>query len=170
MDDLAAQVSPSLLAANRRLHELRAQARARRAESAAGHAELPAADQNIPGGDGLVAGRTPDVAEPDRTLTGLAALAGRLPAHLGWGSAPATTAARAGLARRPKADPAGGQVRLYPSIGLGMLQQEMAAPGRLWLMLRYLDEQGQGSLRIVIIHQHLTTKQTPSSVWQTAAA
>jgi hypothetical protein len=125
----------------------------------------------------------------------LAALVGRLPAHLGWGSAPVTAAARVGLVQRPKGTggnesdrlvrpasvqpgdeaqgtgrrttpqpgtaPAGGQVRLYPSIGLGMLQQEMAAPGRLWLMLRYLDEQGQGSLRIVSIHQHLTTKQKP---------
>lgn len=41
-----------------------------------------------------------------------------------------------------------GSVKLYPDIGLGMLRQEMAAPGRLWLMLRYLDKEGRGSLRI----------------------
>jgi hypothetical protein len=59
------------------------------------------------------------------------------------------------------ADPAAGQVRLYPGLGLGMLQREMAAPGRLWLMLRYLDEQGQGVLRVAIIQHKLTTKQQP---------
>ena len=42
-------------------------------------------------------------------------------------------------------------VKLYPDIGLGMLRQELAAPGRLWLMLRYLDNEGSGLLRIVIL-------------------
>jgi hypothetical protein len=39
-----------------------------------------------------------------------------------------------------------------------MLRQEMTAPGRLWLMLRYLDQQGSGQLRIDIIRQTLTHK------------
>ncbi|MCP4416268.1 MAG: hypothetical protein GY805_06580, partial [Chloroflexi bacterium] len=51
-----------------------------------------------------------------------------------------------------------GWIKLYPDIGLGILRQEMAAPGRLWLMLRYLDQQGCGVLRIDIIKQTLTHK------------
>ncbi|MCB0000761.1 MAG: hypothetical protein KDE56_33585, partial [Anaerolineales bacterium] len=46
--------------------------------------------------------------------------------------------------------PSSGAVKLYPDIGLGMLRQEMTAPGRLWLMLRYLDEEGRGAIRIDI--------------------
>ncbi|MFQ5436007.1 MAG: hypothetical protein ACE5FD_14125, partial [Anaerolineae bacterium] len=49
-------------------------------------------------------------------------------------------------------------VKLYPDIGLGMLRQEMTAPGRLWLILRYLDQQGSGRIRIDIIRQTLTPK------------
>lgn len=49
-------------------------------------------------------------------------------------------------------------VKLYPDIGLGMLRQEMTAPGRLWLMLRYLDEEGRGVVRIDIIAKTLTKK------------
>jgi len=57
--------------------------------------------------------------------------------------------------RNPKSDD---WVKLYPDIGLGMLRQEMAAPGRLWLMLRYLDQQGSGQIRIDIMRQRLTPK------------
>jgi len=49
-------------------------------------------------------------------------------------------------------------VKLYPDIGLAMLRQNMTAPGRLWLMCRYLDVAGQGSLRIDIITKHLNIK------------
>ncbi len=52
-------------------------------------------------------------------------------------------------------------VKLYPDIGLGMLRQELAAPGRLWLMLRYLDNEGSGLLRIDILARHLTKKSSP---------
>ncbi|MBK9055828.1 MAG: hypothetical protein IPL78_34470 [Chloroflexi bacterium] len=42
--------------------------------------------------------------------------------------------------------PAPGEwVKLYPDIGLGMLRREMTAPGRLWLMLRAIDKEGQGA-------------------------
>jgi len=40
----------------------------------------------------------------------------------------------------------GDWVKLYPDIGLGMLRREMTAPGRLWLMLRAIDTEGQGSI------------------------
>lgn len=49
-------------------------------------------------------------------------------------------------------------VKLYPDIGLGMLRQEMAAPGRLWLLLRYLDTAGRGCLRIDNLETQLTSK------------
>jgi hypothetical protein len=52
-------------------------------------------------------------------------------------------------------------VKLYPDIGLGMLRRELAAPGRLWLMLRYLDKEGSGTLRIDITGQQLTRKDSP---------
>ena len=37
-------------------------------------------------------------------------------------------------------------VKLYPSIALGMLQKEVTAAGRIWLLLKYLDENGRGWL------------------------
>jgi len=49
-------------------------------------------------------------------------------------------------------------VKLYPDIGLGMLREELTAPGRLWLMLRYLDSEGCGTIRIDIIRKKLTKK------------
>ena len=49
-------------------------------------------------------------------------------------------------------------VKLYPDIGLGMLREELTAPGRLWLMLRYLDSEGCGVIRIDIIRRKLTKK------------
>lgn len=54
--------------------------------------------------------------------------------------------------------PSSDTVKLYPDIGLGMLRQEMTAPGRLWLMLRYLDIEGRGAIRIDIIIKTLTKK------------
>lgn len=60
--------------------------------------------------------------------------------------------------------PSTGWVKLYPNIGLGMLHQELTAPGRLWLMLRYLDKEGSGVFRIDIIKRRLTQKSsTPSA-------
>lgn len=50
-----------------------------------------------------------------------------------------------------------GWVKHYPGLGLGMLRQGRTAPGRLWLLLRYLDQSGSGSLRIDIT-QRLTKK------------
>ncbi len=41
----------------------------------------------------------------------------------------------------------GDTVRHYPSIGLAVLQAEQAAPYRVWLLCRYLDEQGRAGCR-----------------------
>jgi len=59
--------------------------------------------------------------------------------------------------------PAPNWVKLYPDIGLGMLRRDMTAPGRLWLLLRYLDKVGEGKLRIDIVKQSLTSK--PSNLY-----
>ncbi len=50
------------------------------------------------------------------------------------------------------------EVKLYPDIGLAMLRQEQTAAGRLWLLLRLLDEEGQGWLRVANVRQLLTKK------------
>ncbi|MCP4426854.1 MAG: hypothetical protein GY803_20390 [Chloroflexi bacterium] len=49
-------------------------------------------------------------------------------------------------------------VKVYPDIALGMLRQEQAAAGRIWLLAHYLDAAGAGWLRIDIIRKHLTKK------------
>jgi hypothetical protein len=49
-------------------------------------------------------------------------------------------------------------VKLYPDIGLAMLRQEQTAAGRLWLLLRGLDGEGRGWLRVANIRQLLTKK------------
>lgn len=49
-------------------------------------------------------------------------------------------------------------VKVYPDIALGMLRQGEAASGRIWLLLRYLDQEGRGWLRIDIAKHKLTTK------------
>ena len=49
-------------------------------------------------------------------------------------------------------------VKVYPDIALGMLRQGETATGRIWLLLRHLDQEGRGWLRIDIIKHHLTHK------------
>jgi len=169
MDDPVASPSPQLLAANRRLYDLRARAQAQRVGVSVSHCSTAVASP-----------RPPTNAIP--TQEGI-------PAHLGWGSAALTavlrrhnrqptnaaaTGERAWTARPPQtpaaqpsanrpADPSAldrssAWVKLYPDIGLGMLRREMAASGRLWLLLHHLDWQGSGQLRIDIIKQTLTRK------------
>ncbi len=121
----------------------------------------------------------------------MATAAAALPAHLGWGSPAATAVARrsspAGLPAggavtndlfMPGADQAldvavtsddtpvavkepVAWVKLYPDIGLGLLQQGMTAPGRLWLLLRGIDEPGSGVLRIDNLVNALTITSSP---------
>ena len=52
----------------------------------------------------------------------------------------------------------GSTVRVYPDIALGMLRQGEAAPGRVWLLLRYLDQGGKGWLCIDTVKNNLTNK------------
>ena len=50
--------------------------------------------------------------------------------------------------------------RLYPDIALGMLGRGMAASGRIWLLLRYLDEDGRGWLYTDQVQQKLCAKES----------
>lgn len=166
MNDFCAKPSAQLLEANRRLCALREQ--------------LPGQQQSrisdLPWQANEVCGRD---AIRERLTT--------LPGHLGWGSVALTAVLRrqqqntacvddqdvpleemrkwvdcgeqTAVAHSARSNsPSSGWVKLYPDIGLGMLRQEMTAPGRLWLMLRYLDKDGRGVLRIDITTKLLTTK------------
>lgn len=164
MDGSATNPSPQLLAANERLQALRTQAQVRRrgSETAADLSPLTSA---LPWHEPTLS--------PAEIVTGTIT---SLPEHLGWGSGPLTAVTRqqphqvaspADMAVTPLSftqddplalagartapivtEPAPDWVKLYPDIGLGMLRQEMAAPGRLWLLLRYLDREVRGVLRI----------------------
>ena len=41
-----------------------------------------------------------------------------------------------------------GTVKHYPDIGLGILRAKLAAPGRIWLLLRWIDRKGSGQIEI----------------------
>lgn len=186
MDGSQATSSPQLEAANQRLYVLREQARAKRqSPGAPGH--LPrSADKGLPWDAG--ASQPPDstastIATLPRHLGwGSQTLTAVLRRHAHESSSDDTDD-REWLARFEEtavpasADTANGQrkssaphhtttnesqlpdwVKLYPDIGLGMLREELTAPGRLWLMLRYLDSEGCGFIRIDIIKRKLTKK------------
>jgi len=113
----------------------------------------------------------------------------QLPPHLGWDSAPVSqvvrtrteqNSSRSGLSEAcfpnnppnfPQIVPETEQskalsvdlsqsVKVYPDIALAMLRQEQAAAGRLWLLLRHLDVDGRGVIRVVILRETLTKSKT----------
>ncbi|MFN2190282.1 MAG: hypothetical protein ACK2T3_16080, partial [Candidatus Promineifilaceae bacterium] len=47
-------------------------------------------------------------------------------------------------------------VRLYPDLALGMLRHDLAAVGRVWLLLQYMDTEGRGWLTLGEIRKQLT--------------
>ncbi|HET6444389.1 MAG TPA: hypothetical protein VFI27_07380, partial [candidate division Zixibacteria bacterium] len=51
-------------------------------------------------------------------------------------------------------------VKVYPSLAQAMLQAELAAPGRVYWLLKHLDTQGKGWLSVDDIRFHLTNKQS----------
>jgi hypothetical protein len=166
MDGLKAVPSPLLQEANRQLHHLRTQAQKRR--------EM----------DGLFHTKEADTLS---TLRIVEASITSMPIHLGWGSdavsavirqqqpvcgdaldwladLPATscsTSLSASVSIPEQSITKNPVIKLYPHIGLGMLRQEKAASGRLWLMLHHLDVVGSGQLRIDNIQSTLTSKTTP---------
>jgi len=52
-------------------------------------------------------------------------------------------------------------IALSPDLALAILRAELTAPGRLWLLLRLLDNSGQGWLYLQDALQQLTTPQAP---------
>ena len=100
-----------------------------------------------------------------------------LPAHLGWNS-PAITAILHTAVSSPPAphppqpifQPASQPVRItdtlrvYPDVALGMLRAEQEAAGRIWLLLRHLDEQGSGWISPQMARKRLTERPSPLRV------
>ncbi len=114
-----------------------------------------------------------------------------LPSHLGWHSAPATRAYRAALRNQalgkeisvcppiklpqkggdkstfPRNSPSDSQtvnnttISVPPDLALAILREKLAAPGRIWLLLRQLDSQGKGWVTAETAREKLTNKQTP---------
>lgn len=160
--DVDPQPSATLLAANERLAQLRATLAAERLD------EAP---------NGRFAPRTPLPATPDWSR-----LVAELPPHLGWENGQVIAGLRGSVAQSPP-DPtatllvcARGEgkgktavapqarqdsVKLYPDLALGMLRTGETAVGRLWLLLRHLDQPGCGKVRVDLVIQQLTTKTSP---------
>ena len=108
------------------------------------------------------------------------------PDHLGWGSGPLTKALSIAQAHAQKesgpvpqierpdvaassppptrplahAQPSRGErcVKVYPDIALGMLRNEQVAAGRIWLLLKYLDDSGRGWVSVVDAREGLAGK------------
>lgn len=73
---------------------------------------------------------------PTPGQTGGSPLEGRQPAE--------STAQKHTQALPTTAELATAAVKLHPSIGLGLLRKKTSAPGRIWLLLRWLDTNGAG--------------------------
>jgi hypothetical protein len=55
-------------------------------------------------------------------------------------------------------------LKLYPSLALAMLRQGQVAAGRIWLLLRHLDEQGCGWIDVEHAREKLSGRDTPLRV------
>lgn len=108
-----------------------------------------------------------------------------LPSHLGWNSAPVAKAYRRAISNqekqqaekppsiipaKPNASPppqpdtptaSGQSLNLPPDIALAILRNKLAAPGRIWLLLRHLDKQGKGWVSAAAARQELAREQSP---------
>ena len=58
-------------------------------------------------------------------------------------------------------DPAHETIKLYPTLALAFLKQEQVACGRIWLLLRYLDEAGRGWVAPDAARQAFTDPDSP---------
>lgn len=115
---------------------------------------------------------------------------GQLPLHLGWESARVTAVLRqeqksdacdvgreirhrdnrtpaithhASRITPPQERPT--TIKVYPSVAQGILREGHAAAGRVWLLLRYLDENGRGWLTEADAQKQLTTKTSPTHLF-----
>lgn len=153
--DVHSEPTAALVAANRRLQQLR---------------ETLQMERSVAGRNG----RFPSP-NPPKSAEEWPRLLAKLPAHLGWESAPLTALWRARQVQPPTTlansitvegggvtTPSQPQpvptVKLYPDIALGMLRTGGTAVGRLWLLCHHLDGPGCGKLRIDILVQRLTVK------------
>ncbi len=174
--DAHAQPSPALVEANRRLYELRVQLQAQ-----------DPADKPSVGDTALDTTTLPWNATSPATLAEQVA---SLPDHLGWGGAAATAVIRSThqpqtktatipdltqppqppnnsskTTLSPQASTGKNSVKLFPDIALGMLHQSQEGPGRIWLLLRYLDTAGSGILRIDILKKQLAKKDSQYHIY-----
>ncbi len=88
---------------------------------------------------------------------------------LTWISKPASIAcARLSSPTPPEilstTSPGDATVKLYHDLTLGMLRNELAAPGRIWLLLRYIDVDGRGWVTVDQARTLLTRKDSPLRV------
>jgi len=135
-------------------------------------------------GDGLSEDSSPPLVAPTSAMGKIAAL----PEHLGWRSKRLTAMLRnARQCPQSECDDANTQnephlpqqsnkallidqvtdefshpqsetIKLFPDIALGMLRQEQAPAGRIWLLLRHIDAQGSGWVPIEVAREQLTRK------------
>ena len=57
--------------------------------------------------------------------------------------------------------PAAATVSLLPDLALALLREGVAAPGRVWLLLRHMDAEGAGWIELRDARAHLTDKKSP---------
>jgi hypothetical protein len=181
--DASATPSTALLEANRRLYELRAQAQAEHRLSVP-----PCAGCRAPGAGQIVAENplpNPDgpLLLPDLPLhlgweseafTAVlraaqqrrrAAAGGSESQSVTWRpESPRLTGATAATPAEAPFNPQAGSIKLYHDIALGMLRQGQAGSGRIWLLLRYLDGQGQGWITVDRARVMLTGQASPLRV------
>lgn len=169
--DSALEPSAPLLAAQQRLLELRQMRHAKPDPTAL---PLPMIGH----------GRCPQPA-PDNQSQPVS----ELPPHLGWSSSRVTAVLQQHLHRQqtltesqtveqwlekpttttpanppqsaPKLD---ATIKVYPDITLALLRHKLAASGRIWLLLRYLDTNGQGWIDVTTAREQLTHKTAPLRV------
>lgn len=101
------------------------------------------------------------------------ALAATLPSHLGWGSSlirqslqpkPVEIEQKAnqhfdlsiGIPNSPKSSN-DVSLPILPELAVSLLREKVVAPGRIWMLLRYLDSRGCGWISIDEIKQQLTS-------------
>lgn len=103
-----------------------------------------------------------DSAESDADNPPAASNSGAIP-----GSAPVADSAPLRIVQSPPSphlpisQPPPNTFTTHPSLLLAMLQTEHSAPGRVWLLCRYLDRPGRGWLALDDLRAALTTSQSP---------
>lgn len=161
-------VSSALLAAQERLVEVRRQQQAMREVCGLTNAEYSD-------------GRFPSPTSP--SLQAIQSGLAHLPTHLGWGSANLTAVLRPSqqpiaicsaspaplsivqpIENQPERPSPTAVITLYPDLGLAMLRENQTAAGRIWLLLRQLDEAGRGWVDETTTRRILTERRSEQRV------